>query len=324
MKASLLCTLVMITFSACSHDTPGHGNAPGSNATPGRMEPARAPSFSGTRAFELLKKQTAFGPRNPNSTGHQQCLAFLIQTLRNATVQVRLQSFSHKGYAGEDLDLTNVVASFKPEAQTRVLLCAHWDTRPRADQDPDRKRHGDPILGANDGASGVAVLLELASLFKETPPPVGVDLALFDGEDYGKEGDEENYLLGSRYFADTRPPDYLPKFGILLDMVGDRYLDLPREQYSVQFAPDVVDLVWNTARQLRIQQFSDAEGEAILDDHIPLNRAGIKTIDIIDFNYPDPTNRFWHTHQDVPENCSAESLEAVGAVLAHVVYGLQP
>jgi Zn-dependent M28 family amino/carboxypeptidase len=204
------------------------------------------------------------------------------------------------------------------------LLCAHWDTRPRAEQDPDKSKRNKPILGANDGASGVAVLLELASLLRTKAPPIGIDIALFDGEDYGAEGDHANYLLGSRYFAKNRPSSYLPRFGVLLDMVGDKNLELPKEGFSVRYAPGVVNLVWSTARELGISQFVDAAGEDIIDDHLPLNEAGIPTIDLIDFNYPDPTNRFWHTHQDIPENCSPESLEAVGAVLVHVLYGLKP
>jgi Zn-dependent M28 family amino/carboxypeptidase len=237
---------------------------------------------------------------------------------------VRLQEFVHIGYGGERLALTNVIASFHPQATARVLLCAHWDTRPRAEHDEDKSRRNEPILGANDGASGVAVLLEIATLLRSSPPAIGVDIVLFDGEDYGMETDHQRYLLGSRYFASQRAADYVPRFGILLDMVGDKFLDLPKEGSSIRYAPDVVTLVWNTAASLGIRQFTNEEGEEVLDDHIPLNEAGIRTIDIIDFNYPDQTNRFWHTHQDIPENCSAESLEAVGTVITQVVYGLRP
>jgi hypothetical protein len=282
------------------------------------------PAFSGQRAFEVLLKQTSFGPRNPNSRGHRDCLDYLAKTLRGLAQEVRLQDFTHTGYKGESLQLTNVVASFRPDLQQRILLCAHWDTRPRADQDPDPTKRDTPILGANDGASGVAVLVELARLLKEETPPVGVDLVLFDGEDYGMESDHASYLLGSRHFASTRPPAYLPRYGILLDMVGDTYLELPREGYSVRYAPDIVDLVWNKARDLGIGQFVADVGPEIIDDHLPLNEAGIKTIDLIDFNYPDPSNRFWHTHQDTPEHCSLQSLEAVGTVLTHVIYTQKP
>lgn len=282
--------------------------------------PLTVPAFDGDRAFSSLLGQTAFGPRNPGSPGHLGCLRYLADELRATAVTVQLQEFTVPGYDGEALELTNVIAAFRPELPRRILLCAHWDTRPRAEQDENKARRNEPIIGANDGASGTAVLLELARAFHAQPPPVGVDIVLFDGEDYGREGDLARYLLGSRHFARTIDRSRLPAFGILLDMVGDTFLDLPREGNSVRFAPDIVDLVWNTAKELGIVEFLPGTGPEIYDDHMPLNEAGIKTVDIIDFNYPDPTNRFWHTHQDVPANCSPRSLAAVGSVLAHVVY----
>jgi len=287
--------------------------------------PVTIPTFSGRSAFGYLIRQTSFGPRNPGSNGHKDCLNFMTSTLQGFADDVRLQQFTQAGYNGEVLRLTNVVASFRPEATARILLCAHWDTRPRAEHDPDRSRRNQAILGANDGASGVAVLLEIASLLKTQRPNVGVDLVFFDGEDYGVEGDQPNYLLGSRYFAKNLPAaGYVPRFGVLLDMVGDSNLELPKEAHSVRYAPDVVNLIWGKASELGISQFIDSPGEEILDDHVPLNEAGIKTIDLIDFNYPDQSNRYWHTHQDTPEHCSAESLEAVGTVLTHVLYTQHP
>jgi glutaminyl-peptide cyclotransferase len=281
---------------------------------------APIPEFLSTNAFELLVRQTSFGPRDPGSSGHRDCLQFLVTSLKSCTDNVRIQEFSHIGYDGRKLPLTNVIASFNSEAPSRILLCAHWDTRPRAERDENPARRQEPIIGANDGASGVAVLLELARIFKNHPPPVGVDIVLFDGEDYGREGDTDRYLLGSRYYAKNIPPDRQPRYGILLDMVGDANLELPKEQNSIRFAPDIVKTVWNAARELGINQFIDQVGDEILDDHIPLNEAGIRTIDIIDFAYPDATHKYWHTHDDTPEHCSAESLGAVGTVLVQVVY----
>ncbi len=310
-----------LLFAGCTGSPQGQPKS--QETTPPKMTKSPTiPPFSGQRAYELLLRQTSFGPRNPNSKGHRECLNYLSTTLRALAGEVRLQDFSHAGYKGETLRLTNIIASFQPDLRTRLLLCAHWDTRPRADQDSTRRE--EPILGANDGASGVAVLLELAMMLKQNQPPVGVDIVLFDGEDYGTEGDHASYLLGSRHFATTRPSDYLPRFGILLDMVGDTFLEIPREGYSVRYAPDIVDLVWNKARDLGIGQFTAEAGPEVIDDHLPLNEAGIKTIDLIDFNYPDPSNRYWHTHQDTPEHCSPQSLEAVGTVLAHVVYTQKP
>jgi len=327
----LFVALALAAFSGCSRE----GGQTSARETGARSTPApkgettfmpspRKPSFSGARAYSLLTAQTAFGPRSPNSAGHDACLAYIAGALRASADDVRLQEFTHTGYEGETLRLTNIIARFRPNDPQRVLLCAHWDTRPRAEQDEDKSRRDKPILGANDGASGVAVLLEVAEILKSVPPSIGVDIVLFDGEDYGKEGDHASYLLGSRYFAAQKAPDYIPRFGILLDMVGDTYLDLPKEQYSLRYAPDVVDMVWKTASSLGVQQFHDEKGEEIIDDHLPLNEAGIQTIDIIDFNYPDTTNRYWHTHQDTPDHCSAASLEAVGSVITAVVYAQVP
>ena len=322
-------TLSLFLFFAfisagCPANRTGERQGPVKEPSPPSTPRMISPPFDGTRAFDFLLAQTSTGPRNVNSPGHQACLTYLQSTLTTLADRVRLQQFDQVGYHGELLHLSNVIATFDPGAASRILLCAHWDTRPRADRDPDRKKRDTPILGANDGASGVAVLLEIAEILKTTPPPVGVDIVLFDGEDYGREGDNDMYLLGSRYFASKKQPDYIPRFGILLDMIGDKDLEIPKEQSSVRYAPDVVQLIWDTARELGVEQFVDEQGEEIMDDHWPLNNAGIKTVDLIDFNYPDQTNRYWHTTQDTPDHCSAQSLQAVGSVLLHVIYSQYP
>lgn len=282
----------------------------------------RIPQFNGERAFDYLLAQTKFGPRVPNTDAHRNCLSFLGTELRKLADTTYLQPFTHKGYEGKPLYFTNIIASWNTRATQRILLCAHWDTRPWADQDPDPKNHTKPILGANDGASGVAVLLEIARHLKTQPPSLGVDIVLFDGEDYGKSG--ENYLLGSKYFAKNKSFSVTPEFGILLDMVGDAQLEIPQEKTSIFYAPDIVKMVWSTARDVGSTAFIDAIGGDIYDDHIPLNEAGIKTIDIIDFNYPDQSHRYWHTLEDTPDKCSAESLEQVGKVLLHLIYSARP
>ncbi len=281
---------------------------------------ADVPVFDGKKSFEYLVAQCDFGPRVPNTPAHEKCLAWMQKEVQQYADAVNLQPFTHTGYEGQTLSMTNLIASFNLKATTRILLLAHWDSRPRADQDPDPKKRNQPILGANDGASGVAVLMEIARHLKEQPPAVGVDMLFDDGEDYGKEGDNANYLLGARYFADHLPQNFHPYYGILLDMVGDKELEIMKEPYSIQYAPDVVNLVWSTAKQLGVYQFSDREQRAVLDDHLPLDQVGIRTIDLIDFQYPDGTNRYWHTTADTPDKCSAESLEAVGKVLMYVIY----
>jgi hypothetical protein len=320
----ILLFILTIGIPACGGDHRSSTPAVRDESLPKPSAPSGPPSFSGQQAYDYLLRITSFGPRNPNSAGHANALTYLSTTLGAFADSVRIQSFTQKGYGGEVLHLSNVIASFNPESRSRILLCTHWDTRPRADRDRDVSRWDEPILGANDGGSGSAVLLEIASILSRHRSPVGVDLVLFDGEDYGFEGDTPNYLLGSRYFAKTKPAGYAPRFGILLDMIGDAQLEIPREGHSMTYAPDIVELVWKKAGELGYTQFVDREGEPITDDHLPLNEVGIKTIDLIDFAYPDETHRYWHTHEDTPEKCSPESLEAVGTVLIHIIYDQSP
>lgn len=275
--------------------------------------------FDGERAFGYLKKQVEFGPRNPGSKGHDQCLLFLKNELERSADRVTLQRFDYLDQStSRQYRLANVIASFKPAEKKRIFLAAHWDTRPRAENDVKANREK-PIPGANDGASGVAVLLEIANQLKINPPAIGVDLILFDGEDYGREGHLDEYFLGSRYFADTMK-DYRPAFGILLDMVGDANLNLPREANSNKYLRRIVDKVWLTAQALGHSEFEDAEGSYVNDDHMILIEKGIPCIDVIDFNYPDYTHRYWHTLQDTPDKCSPRSLQIVGEVMLEVIY----
>jgi hypothetical protein len=277
--------------------------------------------FNGQRAFSYLVKQVAFGPRNPGSKGHQACLKYLQDEMGKWADLVDLQSFTYYDrFNRKTLHLTNVIARFNPRAQRRIFFAAHWDTRPFADRDVKENRNT-PIPGANDGASGVAVLLEMARVLKAQRPTIGVDLILFDGEDYGKEGNLENYFLGSKYFAKHYAKDgYKHEFGILIDMIGDAQLTIKKEGYSVQSLPWLVDKVWNIAHQMGFYEFSDQFLGYVEDDHVPLLKAGIPCIDLIDFEYPDKSNRYWHTLEDTPDKCSPQSLYIVGSVLLEVAY----
>jgi glutaminyl-peptide cyclotransferase len=276
--------------------------------------------FDGQRAYEILKDQVSFGPRVPNTYAHQQCLNFLEMELKKYADEVKLQNFTDIAYENQTLKLTNIIASFRPKTEKRILLCAHWDSNPWASQDSALKNRNKPIPGANDGASGVAVLLEIARILKSTPPLIGVDIVLFDGEDFAHSSDINAFLRGSKYFAKHIETPFIPVYGILLDMIGDKQLEIPKEGYSMKYAPDIVEKVWSVAKDLNMSQFVDETQSEIIDDHLPLNQAGIKTIDLIDFNYPDATNKYWHTLQDTPDKCSPESLEAVGKVLLHLIY----
>ena len=275
--------------------------------------------FNAKRAFEYLNKQTDLGPRNPGSIGHQKCLNFLKSELEDLGANVQLQPFMfYDAELKKSFTLTNIIGSFYPDKPSRIILCAHWDTRPMADKDSP-ENHDKPILGANDGASGVAVLLEIARNLQLKEPNIGVDIIFFDGEDYGKEGELKNYCMGSRYFIENNKK-FFPNFAILLDMIGDAKLEIPIEGYSQHHAPNVVERVWKAAEELGYYQFIPEVRHYVFDDHVLLNEGGIPAIDIIDFEYPDASHRFWHTLNDTPANCSQESLKVVGDVILKVIY----
>lgn len=210
--------------------------------------------------------------------------------------------------------MSNLLATFYPEEKRRVMLCTHWDSRPWADRDLDSSKQTQPILGANDGASGAAVLLHLAELLAQNKPNFGVDLVFFDGEDMGQEGVSESYALGSQYFA-KNTVDYRPEFAILLDMVGDKDLKIYKEQYSERYAQTTVELIWNKAQKLNFDFLVDSTGPIVYDDHVPLLQMGIPCANLIDFDYP-----YWHTTQDTPDKCSAQSLEKIGTLLVALLY----
>jgi hypothetical protein len=269
------------------------------------------PRVDGQAAMRLLRAQCDFGPRVPGTTAHAKTRDWLAAALRTHADEVRLQSFALRD-GSRVVPMTNILARFGAAQRAGVLLCAHWDTRPFADRESDPERARQPILGANDGASGVAVLLEIARHLKAVPPPVPVAIALFDGEDWGKT--EETMFLGSREYA-REPWPWKPRYAILLDMVGDADLELPMEPFSWESAPEVVAAVWATAREAGVREFVPRFGVRIMDDHVILSRAGIPALDIIDFDYP-----YWHTLEDTPDKCSADSLRKVGDVVLRYLY----
>ncbi|TAE52434.1 MAG: M28 family peptidase [Bacteroidetes bacterium] len=281
----------------------------------------KVPDFQADTAFAYIEKQLAFGPRVPGTSAHAQCAEWLAATFRAAGAEVMVQTASVTAYNGSKLPMKNIIASFYPEKTKRIMLTAHWDTRPIADQDSVRKNQ--PIPGANDGGSGVAILLEIARHLGKDSLNVGIDLILWDVEDYGMSEVENSYCLGSQYWSRNKhKPGYQAAYAINLDMVGANGATFVKEGMSMQYAPEVVEKVWRNAERLGYGNlFTPLRSDGIIDDHVYVNTiGGIKAIDIID--QPDARGFFehWHTHGDDIEAISKETLKAVGQTLLEVVY----
>jgi hypothetical protein len=278
----------------------------------------------GARAQARVVHQVEAGPRVPGTPPHERILDWLAGELERLGGRVERQAFVDSTL-GRSLTLTNLVARFGPgprgagasgAGRSRIVLCAHWDSRPWCDQDPDSAYRDRPVPGANDGASGVAVLLEVAELMSRRAPPVGVDLVFFDDEDQGRPGAPQEFCTGARRYAQrAQASGEMPLAAFLFDMVGDRDLDIHPEVQSAEQAANLVALVLEAARATRARHFAPDPRYAITDDHIPLLEAGIPAVDIIDFDYPA-----WHTHRDLPDQTSAESLAEVSRVAAWIVY----
>ena len=285
------------------------------------------PKSDSSLIFSYVEKQLENGPRVVGSRAHQLTKEFFLTSLRQYTDKIETQDFELVGYDNEKLALTNIIAKFNPDAKKRIFICGHWDSRPRSEQETDEKLQKQPVMGANDGASGCAIMLELARLMKTKQPEIGVDLIFLDGEDYGKSSDLTMFCLGSKYFA-ANVKEYSPEFGILLDMVGDKEAQFYQEQNSIIFGGEIVELVWEAARNIGAGTFVSMQGSSIYDDHIPLNQAGLKTIDIIDASLVGADKsvgrrHYWHTTHDTIENISSKTLGEVADVLLNVIYSVK-
>lgn len=289
------------------------------------------PDFNADSAYIYLQEQCDFGPRTMNSTAHDKCEKWIIQKFEQYGCKVTTQKATLNGYDGTPLRSTNIIASYNPEATTRIMFCAHWDCRPWADNDPDSTNWHKPIVAANDAASGVGVMIELARILKGSGLELGVDFICFDAEDYGTpqwfEGEDpgDTWALGAQYFANNLPEGYAPRYGILLDMVGGVGAKFYREGMSMQYAPAIVKKVWNAARQVGYgSYFPKDDGGMITDDHIPVNQtANIPCIDVIPY-YPDCTQSSfgptWHTIADNMDNIDKNTLKAVGQTMVQVLF----
>lgn len=271
-----------------------------------------AGEFNADRAFGHLREQVRMGPRVPGEPGHAKTKDYIIAHLKKSGFAVEEQKFSRFApLLGRTVEFTNIIGAANPGAPEKILFSCHWDTRPIADRDPRPANRSLPIPGANDGASGVAVLLELATLFRENPSSASICLVFFDGEDLGDPGSSDDFCYGSRHFAANLPAACRPvRAAINIDMVGDANLSLPREGFSARHQPDLLNAVWRIGTSRHPGVFKWEFGPFVFDDHMPLIEAGLPAINIIDFDYPA-----WHTMADDVDQCSPASLRAVGDTL---------
>jgi glutaminyl-peptide cyclotransferase len=324
---SLICVIAMLS---CNSEKKDNSKA---------EKPVRTvnvPVFNSDSAFAFVRTQVEFGPRVPNTNAHRLTGDYLISALKRFGAQVHVQEFKQESFDGQTLNLRNIIGSFDPAKTKRILLAAHWDTRPYSDK--DKEKPNAKFEGANDGASGVGVLLEIARTMKTRTPDVGIDIIFFDGEDWGERYNQEDapladdlldwWCLGSQYWSKKKhKPNYSAYYGILLDMVGAKNAQFHREGYSVDFAPSVVDKVWNTAGKLGYSHlFIKANQAGITDDHLFVNEvAKIPMIDIVHF---EPGigyfGEFHHTQNDNIDLISKETLKAVGQTVLDVVYNEEP
>ncbi|MBP8823418.1 MAG: M28 family peptidase [Flavobacteriales bacterium] len=317
--------LITLLLAACQPET-----APVTTVEPNLPALPPPPLFNGDSAYAYVAKQVAFGPRMPGSAAHKACGDWMAAKLKEFGGTVVEQQAEVTIYNGQKVPMRNIIASWQPEKKDRILLFAHWDTRPMADQDPERKNEA--IDGANDGGSGVGVLLELARHLSTNPAQVGIDVFFTDVEDMGEPhgamglGQEslKTWCLGTQYWTkNPHVPGYKARFGILLDMVGSKDAVFPREAYSMRYAAGIVNKVWKAAANAgHGSRFLGETRQYVgVDDHVFMNEYGIPSIDIIAYN--PVTGGFpatWHTHADNLANIDKESLQAVGATVAQVVW----
>ena len=326
LRKIVIISLVVLSITSCDNK---QNSKPAAQPAP-QAKQVVIPQFNADSAYNYVAKHLEFGPRVPGSEAHKQCAEWFIDFFNEKADTVYVQDFRTRLYNGNGIDGKNIITAFNPEAKKRILLAAHWDSRPFADHDPDEKNWNTPIDGANDGASGVGVLMEIARLMKETPTNVGVDIILFDLEDYGAPYylnlmTNDDWALGSQYWSkNPHIYNYRAYFGILLDMVGAPNAKFPKEYYSQQFAPALSNDVWRIAREIGYSDyFTNELGHPINDDHIYVNvHARIPMIDIIHLenNSESSFYPYWHTVKDNIEQIDPKTLGMVGDVVVNVIY----
>ena len=325
LKRITYISLILLLFSSCEDKK----TQTKPQAVAHKSE-VRVPDFNADSAYQYVKKQLDFGPRVPGGEAHARCVEYFIDFFNDKADTVYVQDFRTRLYNGKGIDGKNIIASFNPEAKKRILLAAHYDSRPFADHDPDENNWNTPIDGANDGASGVGVLMEIARVLNSNPINTGIDIILFDLEDYGAPAYEnvmtnDDWALGSQYWSkNPHVYNYRAYFGLLLDMVGASNPKFPKEYYSQQFAPSLSNDVWRMARELGYSDyFTNEIGHPINDDHIYVNViAKIPMIDIIHLENNEESSfyPYWHTMKDNIEQIDPNTLGMVGDVVLNVIY----
>lgn len=335
MKFTTLCVCISIILAGCpgceNSDTTNHSSNDVIKKKPETPQMVDAPDFNEDSAYAHIQSQVDFGPRVPNSAAHSACADWLTTKLKRYTEHVKVQNATLTAYDNTKLNAKNIIASFNPNAKNRVLLCAHWDTRPFADQDDEDREKA--IDGANDGGSGVGVLLEIARVLSVNKVKIGIDIILFDAEDYGQPEHvrpykPDTYCLGSQYWAkNPHQKGYRAEFGILLDMVGATNSTFTREGTSMYFAGSTMTKVWDIATKLGYSQyFSYEQTSQLTDDHLYINQIiGIPTIDIIHRTNQSRSGfgSYWHTHDDNMDIIDKTVLKAVGQTVIQVIYNYE-
>ena len=329
-KFAFLTSIILSVFFMISCGGGQQSSNSGSMSLAERIMKAETPVFNPDTAYFFVERQVAFGPRVPNTNAHAQCAWFLLQSLGRFTSHVHLQEAKVRAYDGTTLNMKNIIGSFNPEDKNRILLFAHWDSRPFADHDPDPANQYTPILGANDGASGIGVLLEIARQLSLHPVNYGIDIIFFDAEDYGEHQNLQSrsgdfWALGSQYWArNPHKPNYNARLGILLDMVGASDAVFTMEGTSMYYAADVMNKVWDVAHQVGFgSYFSYKKTNGIVDDHTYINEIiRIPTIDIIHYGENTATGFFehWHTVNDNMDTIDKSTLNAVGQTVLTFIY----
>lgn len=325
MRNILVTAIAMLALISCGAKRGGNESTAANTDAPQRSE---VPAFDADSAYAYLKVQVDMGPRVPNTEAHRLCGDWLAAELKRHGAEVTVMPFQATTFDGTRLNARNIFGSFNPSEADRTLLLAHYDCRPWADQDPDPAKRRQPVDGANDGASGTAVLLELARQFGAENPGKGIDILFVDAEDWGTDGDEDSWALGARHYAEGVSNGSLPvktaapSRAILVDMVGGKDATFPVEYFSQQAAPQLVSQVWSAAKVAgEGALFPDTYGGGVTDDHVQLINQGIPAIDIIEYHPESGFNPNWHTTTDNLDNISVSTLRSVGRTLMQYIYG---